>query len=268
MMRKLFIFGAAVALFFTGVGGASAAKGGGGKPPSTTGPYSLRFYNCAGDYTGNPVGLTVDGFTTGTSVDGGKKAVTLDGANCFATPPSTTSTAAIGFRDFWDMPLIGVSALGMSAQGPFTQGGSPRISVTMADFAYALDSSYLDQSVIYLDPRACGSPNANQWYTADFRNSASCTIYAHLVDTASAAVAATFSDYDGGSSTSYTGVPGHFDLSNVWVPPVSAWQVMLGSGDFGSTWIWYAFAIADEPTVNRVDRIILGGPAGTNVFTN
>jgi hypothetical protein len=220
--------------------GGGGGHGGGGGGGAATGPYSLRYYNCSMQYTGDGNGVVVDGFTRGTSVDGGKMAVTLDGANCFNTTVSPTSVAAIGFRDFWEIGLDEVTALKASFTAPLTQGGSPRISIELYD-----GTTYVGDNNLFLSPSTCGSPNGNGWITADFRNSASCS----------------FTDSAGHV---YTGTPAYTDGSLVFHPAVSAWDNMLASGDHSGDKIWYAYAIADQSTVNRIDRITLNG----QVFTS
>jgi len=217
-------------------GGGHGGKGGG----NTSGPYSLRFYNCANDYTDYGSTGTVNTFTSGTSVDGGKKAVTVDGANCFGANPIASHVYAIGFRNFWDITLDNVTSLKMSTSNPLTQGGSPRISIELYD-----GTNYTGSNTLFLDPSTCGTPNGNGWTTSDFRSAVGCS----------------FTD---SANHTYAGTPGYYDTNSVWVPPVSAWDAMLQSGDHTGDQIYYAYVIADEPTVNRVDRITLNGQTFTN----
>jgi hypothetical protein len=244
MKRSVPVVFIGLAILVAAAGGAVAkgpgSGGGGHGGGGSAGPLSLRFTNCAGHYTGDGNGDVVDGFTTGTSVDGGKKAVTLDGANCFNTTVSPSAVDGIGFRGFWDIGLAAVTALKVSFQGPLTQGGSPRISIELYDGTTSTGTNN-----VFLDPASCGSPNGNGWYTSDFRNAVACTI----TDT-------------GGHS--YTGTAAYTDGLAVYHPAVSAWDAMLATADHALDQIWYAYAVADQATVNRIDRITLNG----QVFTS
>ena len=90
---------------------AYAAKGGS--------QVTLKFWHLDGT-------TTATGFTSGTSADGGGKAVTVDGGS---TSAATDAIYAVSFEGWWGQPLSAVSGLKISTQEPLT-GGSPRISVT------------------------------------------------------------------------------------------------------------------------------------------
>jgi len=55
-----------------------------------------------------------------------------------------------------------------------------------------------------------------------------------------------------------------YDTSGALVTPaVSAWDVMLQSGNHTGDFVYYAYVIQDQPTRSRVDRITLD----SKVFT-
>jgi hypothetical protein len=199
-----------------GAGAKPGHGGGGGGGGGAAGPYSLTFYTCGPGPS--------EGFTKGTSVDGGAKAVTVDGANCVTG--TNNNPFAISFTNFWNTTttpkgLADVAALKMSTQNPITQGGSPRISIEMYDGVNDFVESPLGagDSVIYLNPATCGTTNAQGWTTSDFRSAPSCVI----------------TDSSGNTFANWA------DMLTVHT----------------SDKIWFAFVIADQPTVNRIDRIVL-----------
>jgi hypothetical protein len=221
LTRAFVIGGTALALVMSGGVSAMAAPGnsGGHGGGGAKGPYSLLFGNCSG-------GVVATGFTQGPSVDGGKRSVNVNGADCYADSPGANSIASVAFQGFWDITLdSGVSSLKMSTLGPLTQGGSPRISVELYDGNV---DNYTGLNTLFLDPSTCGTPNGTGWTNSDFRHGTNCTITDSL-------------------GNSY-----------------SNWDAMLASRDHLGDQIWYAYVIADQPTVNRVDRITLNGQLFTS----
>ena len=226
--RRTLLTGMVLALLF---GVTSTAHAG----PSSAGPYNLSFRNCADEHI-------LPGFTIGPSVDGGKKAITLDGANCFGPNPNPNAIASVSFHNYWEQELIAVQQLKMSTLGPFTQGGSPRIEIILEDNVGDPPNGH----VVELNPPNCGKANGAGWVNSDFRHGWDCTVF-----------------YSDGVNPqeSFTGTKAH-KVNGINVPAVSAWDYMVQAHP--GERIWHAYAIADEPTVNRIDKIQLDA----QVFTN
>ncbi|HWL35557.1 MAG TPA: hypothetical protein VNQ77_05135 [Frankiaceae bacterium] len=203
--------------------------------PATAKPGSqvtLKFWRLDGT-------TTATGFTSGPSADGGGKAVTLDGGT---TGAAANDVYAISFEGWWGQPLSAVSSLKVSTQEPLT-GGSPRISVTLSTTSSG--SSGWDAGTLFLDPNYCNTSNANGWRTSNWRGGVLCTIW----------------DDQG---RSYTGTSAVYDqYGTLLSPAVSAWDVMLASGDHAGHYVYYAFLIQDQPIRSRVDRITID----SKVFT-
>jgi hypothetical protein len=133
-----------------------------------------------------------------------------------------------------------VNSLKISTQEPLT-GGSPRISVTLSS---ASDGTW-DKGTLFLDPNYCNTSNSNGWRMSNWRGGVLCTIW----------------DDQG---RSYTGTSAVYDQFGALVSPaVSAWDVMLQSGDHAGEFVYYAYVIQDQPIRSRVDRITLD----SKVFT-
>ena len=168
-----------------------------------------------------------DGFTRGTSVDGGGKAITLDGGNC-AAGVQNNNPAAVGFWNFWDDGTNGKTLADVQAIKMSTQ--LPLTQGGSPRISIELfdgDPSHYDgTNNVFLDPATCGSPNGKGWINSDFTGSPGCTM---------------------------TDTSGH---------TYANWAAMLA--DHGADHIWYAYVIADQPTVNRIDRITLD----SQIFTS
>ena len=226
MRRNRWVLAAAASAVVLLAGAAPAAAKPGGNQ------VSLKFWRLDGS-------TTATGFTSGTSADGGGKAVTLDGGTAGA---AANDIYAISFEGWWGQPLSAVSSLKISTQEPLT-GGSPRISVTLtttSDF-----SAGWDAGTLFLDPNYCNTSNSNGWRMSNWRGGVLCTIW----------------DDQG---RSYTGTSAVYDqYGTLLQPAVSAWDVMLASGDHAGHFVYYAFVIQDQPIRSRVDRITLD----SKVFT-
>jgi len=209
---------AVVALTAGGAGGALAK----GKPGGGSSAVSLKFWRNDGTTTST-------GFTPGTSADGDRKAVTVDGGS-----PGSAADAisAISFENWWGQSLTAVQSLKISTQLPLA-GGSPRISVLLGDATGASDGHTL-----FLDPNYCNSENANGWRTSNWRGGVSCTIWDE-------------------AGNSYTGVPSSTDGSGVTTPARSAWDVMAASPEHAGETVYDADVVQDQPIQSRVDRITL-----------
>jgi hypothetical protein len=106
-------------------------------------------------------------------------------------------------------------------------------------------SSGWDAGTLFLDPNYCNTSNSNGWRTSNWRGGVLCTIW----------------DDQG---RSYNGTSAIYDqYGTLLAPAVSAWDVMLTSGDHTGHYVYYAFVIQDQPIRSRVDRITLD----SKVFT-
>ena len=204
-------------------------------PPATAkggAQVTLKFWRLDGT-------TTATGFTSGTSADGGGTAVTVDGGSPDA---AANDIYAISFEGWWGQPLSRVSSLKISTQEPIT-GGSPRISVTLSTTSSG--SSGWDAGTLFLDPNYCNTSNANGWRMSNWRGGVQCTIW----------------DDQG---RSYTGISAIYDqYGTLLSPAMSAWDVMLASGDHSGAFVYYAYVIQDQPIRSRIDRITLD----SKVFT-
>lgn len=215
---------AAAALAVVSTAPAATAKGGS--------QVSLKFWRLDGT-------TTATGFTSGASADGGGKAVTVDGGSGDA---AANDIYAVSFEGWWGQPLSAVSSLKISTQEPIT-GGSPRISVTLSSTSSG--TSGWDMGTLFLDPNYCNTSNANGWRMSNWRGGVLCTIWDD-------------------QSRSYTGVSATYDqYGTLLTPALSAWDVMLLSGDHTGAYVYYAYVIQDQPIRSRIDRITLD----SKVFT-
>ena len=122
---------------------------------------SLKYWHADGSTS------TGDGFTKGTSADGDRQAISLDGT----ATASPSAIDAVSFENWWGQQLSAVQQLKISTQEPLT-GGSPRISIETGDSTGAADGD-----VLYLDPNYCNSSNSNGWRTSNWRGDQTCVVW-------------------------------------------------------------------------------------------
>jgi len=172
-----------------------------------------------------PPGYTYNAsWVTGVSQDGGAKGQSIKLGD---QSTDTTDFAYYAFAGWWDHKLTDVRKIRASfyQAGATNSGGSPRMSIELADSNYQPTGG-----VIYLDPAYCGALGTDGWVYSDFTGSLSttCSIW----------------DSNG---TQYVG-----DGSQ------SAWSKLVSDPAYAGMRIWFAYFIQDATTgFNYIDRIYL-----------